>query len=95
MTFKTQSCILCTTKGGIYLKRNLLRKYRGNRSQKEMGLKYGVSQQAWYKWENGISTPKIATMKQIEIDSGVPMEYFFSDIFTTLSFQNPQLEKSK
>ena len=65
---------------------NLLKILRGQRSQSDMAEIYGVSQQAWSKWENGMSLPKIATMKQIELDSGVPMEYFFSDAFTTLSF---------
>lgn len=58
-------------------------KYRGNRTQKEMATRYGVSQQAWSKWEKGKSTPSRPIMKQLEIDSGIPMEIMFSDAFAT------------
>ena len=71
-----------TEKGGERLKRKLLVKYRGKRSQSEMGKLYGVSQQTWATWENGISSPKIPTMKRIEVDSGFPMSQIFLDLFT-------------
>lgn len=55
--------------------------FRGERSQVEMADIYGVSQQAWSKWERGIDTPKPYLMKQIEIDSSIPMEELFFDAF--------------
>lgn len=55
--------------------------YRGYRTQKEMADRYGVSQQAWSKWEKGVCTPSLPIMKRIEIDSGVPMEIMFEDAF--------------
>jgi DNA-binding XRE family transcriptional regulator len=51
-----------------------------------MGKKYGVTQQAWSKWENAKSAPEISLMKQIEMDSGIPMEEIFFDLFN-----NPRL----
>ena len=61
--------------------RELLIKYRGKRSQREMAEKYGVSQQLWAFWEAGKSTPRPHVMKQIAIDSKMPMEKIFSDAF--------------
>ena len=63
------------------MKREELIKYRGNRTQEEMGKLYGVKQQAWWAWENGVTKPNLATMKRIEIDSGTPMEVIFFDAF--------------
>lgn len=55
--------------------------YRGKRSQGEMADKYGVTQQTWSNWENGKSHPNAIIMKKMEIDSGVPMEQLFFDLF--------------
>lgn len=63
------------------MKRQSLIDYRGNRSQKEMGERYGVTQQAWSQWENGDKKPDVTIMKQIEKDSGIPMEVIFFDVF--------------
>lgn len=63
------------------MKRPDLIKYRGERSQADMAKKYNVSQQAWSSWENGEKKPDVATMKQIEKDSGIPMETIFFDVF--------------
>lgn len=63
------------------MKREKLIKYRGKRSQAEMAKKYGVTQQAWCKWEQGESKPGVVIMKKIEVDSGMPMETIFFDIF--------------
>ena len=63
------------------MKREELIKYRGNRTQEEMGKLYGVKQQTWWAWENGVTKPNLATMKRIEIDSGTPMEVIFFDAF--------------
>jgi transcriptional regulator with XRE-family HTH domain len=46
-----------------------------------MAAIYNVSQQAWSKWENGISTPPPAIMLRLEKDTGVKMEDLFFDIF--------------
>lgn len=72
------------------MKRETLIKYRGKRTQAEMAKKYGVSQQSWCKWEKGESKPNVVIMKQIEIDSGVPMESIFFDVFN-----NDKLSKEK
>ena len=63
------------------MKRLELIKYRGDRSQSEMAAIYNVSQQAWSSWENGDKKPDVTIMKQIEKDSGIPMETLFFDIF--------------
>ena len=63
------------------MKRVELIKYRGDKSQADMAKQYKVSQQAWSSWENGDKKPDVATMKQIEIDSGIPMETLFFDVF--------------
>ncbi|MDR3599401.1 MAG: helix-turn-helix transcriptional regulator [Desulfosporosinus sp.] len=55
--------------------------YRGTRSQENMAAMYGVTQQAWSKWEKSGSAPCPAMMKQIANDSGIPMEELFFDIF--------------
>lgn len=65
--------------------KNLLNKYRGGRSQAEMAKKYGVSQQAWSKWETGENTPPPSVMLKMEQDFGLPMEQIF---FTTFKQQN-------
>lgn len=61
--------------------RELLIKYRGKRSQKQMAKKYGVSQQAWSKYENGTATPAPNVMLRIEKDSKMKMEKIFFDVF--------------
>lgn len=61
--------------------RDLLIKYRGKRTQKEMAEIYGVSQQTWALWELGKSAPKPHIMKQISVDSKKPMEKIFFDVF--------------
>ena len=65
------------------MERAELIKYRGDRSQADMGKMYNVSQQAWSSWEKGEKTPGVKLMKQIETDSGVPMEVLFFDIFNS------------
>lgn len=61
--------------------RDKLIKYRGKRSQEEMAKKYGVSQQAWSKYENGTAVPSPSIMLRIERDSGIKMEDIFFDKF--------------
>ena len=62
-------------------KRDALISYRGDRTQAEMASKYGVSQQLWSCWEKGVSAPTLPIIKQLEADSGVPMEKLFFDLF--------------
>ena len=59
--------------------RDKLIKYRGKRSQEEMAKMYGVSQQAWSKYENGTAVPSPSIMLRIERDSGIKMEDIFFD----------------
>lgn len=61
--------------------RDKIIKFRGTRSQEEMGNMYDVSQQTWSNWECGIKKPSVSRMKQMETDSGIPMEELFPDIF--------------
>ncbi len=63
------------------MKRRALIKYRGTRTQSEMGAMYGVTQQAWANWEAGKTAPGIAVMMQIQKDSGVKVEELFYDLF--------------
>lgn len=69
--------------------RKKLAEYRGDRSQSEMAKKYGVTQQAWSGWEKGTLTPVVLTMKRLEVDSGVPMEQLFPDVFDNLNVLKP------
>lgn len=75
--------------------REMLIQYRGSRSQKKMAEKYGVSQQLWSFWELGKSTPKPHIMKQIEIDSGIPMETLFFDVFNKRKGEEKEEAKCK
>jgi len=63
------------------VKREALVAYRGERTQAEMASKYGVSQQLWSCWENGLSAPSLPIIVKLEEDSGVPMEKLFFDLF--------------
>ncbi len=63
------------------MKRAELIKFRGDKSQADMAKRYKVSQQAWSSWENGEKKPDVTIMKQIEVDSGIPMEVLFFDVF--------------
>lgn len=63
------------------MKRDKLIKFRNKKTQKEMAKRYGVTQQIWSRWENGVRTPKVETMKRLEDDIGIPMEIIFADIF--------------
>ena len=63
------------------MKREALIQYRGERLQEDMAKQYHVTQQTWSAWELGITTPSAPVMKKMEIDSGVPMEKLFFDVF--------------
>ncbi len=63
------------------MKREKLIDFRGKRTQKEMAEKYGVTQQAWNRWELGRTAPLLPIMKRLEVDSGIPMEELFFDRF--------------
>lgn len=65
--------------------RDKLIKYRGKRSQEEMAKMYGISQQAWSKYENGTAVPSPSIMLRIERDSGIKMEDIFFDKFKQLN----------
>lgn len=63
------------------MRRNKLVEFRGNRSQAMMAEIYGVTQQAWSRWEVGDLKPNVIMMKKLEQDSGIPMEELFADVF--------------
>ena len=70
--------------------RDKLIKYRGKRSQEEIAKMYGVSQQAWSKYENGTAVPSPSIMLRIERDSGIKMEDIFFD-----KFKQPNVVKTR
>ena len=63
------------------MKREKLIEYRGKRSQADIAITYGVTQQAWNCWELGTKTLRPYLMKKLEVDSGIPMEELFADVF--------------
>lgn len=71
--------------------REKLISFRGGRTQAEMARRYGVTHQAWGAWERGEKTPTATKMKQIEVDSGIPMEEIFFDVFCNIRL-NPAKE---
>ena len=71
------------------MERARLIEYRGEHSQKEMGDRYGVTQQVWSRWEKGLAKPNVVTMKRLEEDIGVPMEEIFFDVFDTQKALKP------
>lgn len=56
----------------------IIKKYRkqANLTQKELGIKIGVSQQQIGMWENGKRIPKIDTLKKIADSLNVPLLNF-------------------
>ena len=72
------------------MKRELLISFRGNISQAEIAEKYNVTQQTWCNWERGFSTPNAMIMKKLEIDSGIPMENLFADVFNKTNLLDNQ-----
>lgn len=73
--------------------RDKLIEYRGNRTQAYMAKKYGVTQQAWNRWEKGDCKPNVVIMRQIEIDSGTPMEVLFFDVFDNKTLSNNEKQE--
>lgn len=73
--------------------RDKLIEYRGNRTQAYMAKKYGVTQQAWNRWEKGDCKPNVVIMRQIEIDSGTPMEVLFFDVFDNKTLSNSKKQE--
>ena len=73
--------------------RDKLIEYRGSRTQAYMAKKYGVTQQAWNRWEKGDCKPNVVIMRQIEIDSGTPMEVLFFDVFDNKMLSNTEKQE--
>ncbi len=75
--------------------RTNLVKARGNKSQTEIAVQCGVSQQTYSHWERGRATPSIKKMILLEHIFGVPKEILFFDIFNSYdelkrNTKNPQ-----
>jgi len=68
--------------------RDILIKARGDTSQKEMALIFGVKQQTYSSWETGRSKPAPFIMKQMEIHFSIPMEELFFDVFNSKMLLN-------
>ena len=58
-------------------KREALIEFRGDRSQAEMAEEYGVSQQAWSKYESGKAKPELGLMLRISNEANKPSEEIF------------------
>lgn len=71
------------------MKRQKLIDFRGENSQATMGERYGVTQQAWANWENGVGLPTVDKMKRLEDDIGIPMEEIFFDAFNNKKLLKP------
>lgn len=65
------------------MEKNLLRVLRGNKTQQQMAKKYNVSQQTWFSWESGRTSPSNEIMLQMENDFCIPMEVIFLILLTT------------
>ena len=63
------------------MKKNILKKLRGTKSQKEIAKEFNFSQQGWQSWETGRTVPNNAIMLQMEKKFNVPMEVIFFDSF--------------
>lgn len=63
------------------MKRNLLKKLRGNKKQVDIASEYNVSQQCWQSWETGRTLPPNAVMLKMEKEFNIPMEAIFFDSF--------------
>ena len=61
--------------------KNLLKLLRGDNSQESMAKQYGVTQQTWYSWASGRTTPNNETMLKMEKSFSIPMEVIFFDSF--------------
>ena len=59
------------------MKRDNLIKFRGDRTQQEMGDRYGVGQQTWSAWERGDITPSAKNMRKISRDAGMTVDELF------------------
>ena len=63
------------------MKRELLIKLRGKKSQAKLAKELGISQQFLSFIEIGKRTPNIKTMKNLEEYFDVPMQQLFPDVF--------------
>ena len=63
------------------MKKNLLKKLRGEKTQAEIAAEYNVSQQCWQSWEAGRTLPPNSLMLKMEKDFNTPMEDIFFDSF--------------
>lgn len=68
-------------KKGERQRRELLIRFRGDKTQNKIAQEYGVTQQEWSYWETGKQNPNTVMMRQLEKDSGIPMEDLFPDVF--------------
>ena len=69
-----------------------IKKYRikANLSQRELGMKLGISQQQIAQYENGTRVPKIETVKKM----AVALEVDISDISEYLAYKDEVIENS-
>ena len=63
--------------------REVLKQYRlaNGKTQRQMAEKYGVCHQAWFQWENGVTTPRPHMMARLAKDIGFPVSDIFPDVF--------------
>lgn len=65
--------------------RHALIEARGQRTQEEVALEVGVSQQTISHWENGRATPPIRKMIKLEKMLSTPKEILFPDVFNSIN----------
>jgi DNA-binding XRE family transcriptional regulator len=63
--------------------REKLIKARGERSQKQLGERYGVTQQSYCSWESGRTSPPHWVIEDMEYYFGVPKKELFPDLFNS------------
>lgn len=70
--------------------RELLRKYRGDRTQAEMAAMYGTTQQTWHRWEQGENRPPLSIMEKIAESAGFSVKDIFFGKVNTIKLFNKQ-----
>jgi putative transcriptional regulator len=77
------------------MKRELLIKLRGPKSQEELAKELGISQQFLSAIELGIRNPNVKLMKKLEEYFKVPMEELFPDIFLNSNTTKRDIKKEE
>jgi transcriptional regulator with XRE-family HTH domain len=77
------------------MKRELLIKLRGSKSQEKLAKELGISQQFLSAIELGKRNPNVKLMKKLEEYFRVPMEELFPDIFINTNTTKRDIRKKE